>query len=408
MSLRVNKIKFIILGTVILFLMSTNFSYIIPIPGLNDVGNWRFLCLIVSLFGFFYYVIFTKKLIKKYFNRNLVYLYSILFFLGMTTLFIYSTSKYNQSIFDVLISSEGQFYVFLVFVFVYIFSKTGVDKFFNKLTNVTWFLLIVYFIAFVIYSLAGINIFNVGIRYNHLRLDPPFFAGVVFIYNLYRAFTHKDKKSFLFVIVYMIYLFTLTGTRMEMIASLIGAVSTYVYSKKGSSKKFFLFIGIAFLLSAAYSLGMFDFIINSFDVSSENGLSTSIRLLAIEYFMDFYNNSPFTGMGYVRGGVNSGWDRILYGVNGKYVFSDVGLLGFYLKTGVCSLLLIGIPIIRVFYLFFKAAADKKNIYSCFLVGLFTYFLVCQTTLAVTDVQRCLLLPLIWGVFEFCVNRKGSL
>ena len=389
-------------------LMGTSFATLVKkIPVIGDVGNWRFLMLVFAFIVCVFYSI-NKFNFKKYTRmcNGWYSAYVIIFLLCMCVLSVWSMNTYGQSIFDVLIASEGQYYVLLLPAFMYVYFRTdNLSKFFKILNYLLILILLLYGFATLLYMTTGSNIFGVSIRFGRLRLDPPFFAGILLVYNLWNYLSNHSKASFVIGFIYLIYLFTMSGTRMEMIASVAAVIMTILVTKKGFGWQSLLVFALGVGIAIANSMGIFDLILESFSETSLTfGVSTRVRMEALDYFSSFQLEHPFVGMGYVRGGMNTAWDYILYGPYGKYVFSDIGLIGFFYKTGFLSLLIIGIPLMRIIYLFFQTwksgQRNNKNSFLPVMAGTIAYIAICQISLSITDVQRSMLLPFIWAFFEY--------
>lgn len=389
-------------------LMGTSFATLVKkIPVIGDVGNWRFLMLVFAFIVCVFYSI-NKFNFRKYTRTcNRWYsAYVIIFLLCMCVLSVWSMNTYGQSIFDVLIASEGQYYVLLLPAFMYVYFRTdNLSKLFQILNYLLILILLLYGFATLLYMTTGSNIFGVSIRFGHLRLDPPFFAGILLVYNLWNYLLNHSKGSLVIALLYIIYLILMSGTRMEMIASVAAVIMTILVTKKGLGWQSLLVFALGVGIAIANSMGIFDLILESFSETSLTfGVSTRVRMEALGYFSSFQLEHPFVGMGYVRGGINSAWDYILYGPYGKYVFSDVGLIGFFYKTGFLSLLIVGIPLARIIYLFCKMCNLKLRNYRNYilplLAGIIAYIAICQISLSITDVQRSMLLPFVWSLFEY--------
>lgn len=399
--------KIIITVLLIYSLLSTScISFVSMAPIIGDLGNWRFLIFVFSILSFVFYI--TNKFRFRTYTKKCIHFfdyYAFAFWVCMLIISLWSMNKYGESILDIIITSEGQYYIFLVPAFIYVFFRNKNEEIiFEKLNILLVIVITIYVFVNVLYLVASINLFNLASRFGHLRFDPPAFGGIILIYNLWLCLTRKKIKPLLIFCYYLIFLFTMSGTRMEMIASISAVVVTILVIRKGVGPQMIFIIALSFAIAIMSQHGIFDIIIQSFDTSNSLGVSTRVRLEAIEYFTSIYTKNPLFGMGYVRGGVNKNWDYILYGPVGKYVFSDLGLYGFYLKTGMFSFVFAGIPIIRIIYIFICICISRAKKYNekmiPLLAGLVTYMIICQISLSITDIQRSIMLPIYWAFFEY--------
>lgn len=409
MKIKISNLYSIVI-CLLCFAMTDKLS-ILPIPFINNIWNWRFACFLlgcITFFSFFGNVWNINGKSKPYFK---VYKFYIpFFFLAMIILFVYSMQSYNESIYDVLIASMGQFYVLLFPAIIYIYIKEdGIEDFFELLNKMLIIVVLLYVFANILYLGSGINIFKVSLRYGHLRFDPPFFGGILCLYNLWKYIIDRKRYNLFLVIGYLLYLFTMSGTRAEMISLVVALILEVLIFRKNIDNQIIVIAITIIAITIANYCGLFDRIIDSFGQSSDLSLSTSVRMEALEYFKAIQKKTPLVGMGYIRGKVKLSWDNILYGPYDKYVFSDVGVLGFFYKTGYLSFIIIGIPFARIIYLYIKTiikrSKNKLNQCNALLTSIFVYFSICQVSLSVTDVQRSLLLPIVWATFEYIAYKK---
>lgn len=381
----------------------------LSIPILSDGWKSRYIIFVIALMICLFYLqnIAGLKNKTKEMCKSL-WTYMLFMMIGLIGEYIFVLKRYNIGIINSFVASINFFYVIFFVALIYSFViHNGIYTIFERLNNLSIFVLLVYCFAFFLYKLVGLNIFKVSVRYGSVRLDAPFFFGILLIYNFWYYIQFGKKKNLWMFVLLALAVYVMSGTRMEMLACTGGLLICFLAKRKSMGKQFLLIVVLFIAAGVLLNLGVFDSIISSFGESSSQYLSTKIRLEAIEYFNNCLEQNPLFGMGFIRGGVNSSWDRILYGPRGKYVFSDLGLYGFIMKTGLCSMLLIGIPLVRLIYLFFISQTKKRTgEHSALLAGLFSYFVICQVSLAFTDIQRGLVLPIIWALFEYC-NYQSS-
>lgn len=391
----------------------TQVPYYLSIPVLSDGWKSRYIIFVMAVVLYLCYIQNiagirnkTRKMCKS------LWIYMVFMLIGLIGEYIFVLIKYNIGIINSFVASINFFYILFFLILIYSFViHDGIYVMFERLNNLSVFVLLVYYVAYFLYKLAGINIFKVSIRFESVRLEAPFFFGILLIYNFWHYIQYRTKKNLWMFIFLAFAVYVMSGTRVEMLACTGGLLLCFLTKRKSTGKQFFLIVLLFILVGVLFNLGIFNSILSSFGETSNEYLSTKIRLEAIDYFNGYLKNNPLFGMGFLRGGINNSWDRILYGVNGKYVFADLGLYGFVMKTGLCSLLLAGIPLIRLIYLFLVSQMKNRvGEYSVLLAGLFAYFVICQVSLAFTDVQRGLVLPIIWALFEYCTyqNRENGI
>lgn len=400
-----NIVEYLFLGSCLLL---TNIPQYLSIPFLSKGWNCRYIVFAFAVLSAILYLqncVGLKTKTKKY--CVILWLYFPIMLIGLLLEYMFASYTYDESIFDSIIASINFYYIFFIPVILYTFENhNGIYSLFERLNKISMFILVIYFTAYFLYLILRLNVFGVPIRFNNIRLNTPFFFGILLIYNFWMFIQFKSKKNLILAILILLFVFIMSGTRMEMLACVGGLLFCFVSKKRSVQTQFVLMIALLVLIGILYVNGIFDSFLASFKEGSSEYLSTKIRMEAIEYFNGFFNKNPFFGMGFLRAGINNSWDTIIYGYWDKYVFSDLGLYGFILKTGFCSLLLIGIPLIRILYLFVVSQRKATaNNYSALLSGLLAYFLLCQISLSFTDVQRGLVLPIIWAVFEYCVYNE---
>lgn len=392
-------------------LLLTNIPQYLSIPFFSKGWNCRYIVFafaVLSAILYFQNCVGLKTKAKKY--CVILWLYFPIMLVGLLLEYLFASYTYDASILDSIISSINFYYILFIPIILYTFENhNGIYSLFERLNKISIFVLVIYFTAYFLYQILGLNVFGVSIRFNSIRLNTPFFFGILLIYNFWMCIQFKSKKNLIMAILIALFIFIMSGTRMEMLACVGGLLFCFISRKRSVQMQFITMIALLVIIGILYINGVFDSFLASFGEGSSEYMSTKIRMEAIEYFQGYLNENPFFGMGFLRAGIRGSWDTIIYGYWGKYVFSDLGIYGFILKTGFCSLLLIGIPLIRILYLF--VVSQRKNTannYSALLSGLLAYFLLCQISLSFTDMQRGLVLPVIWAVFEYCVfNEKNK-
>ena len=411
MNLKIKVKGFLVFLICILFVFTQSIIGTLPIGKLGDIGNWRVLTLVFSIAILIMYICNKYRFYERTVYYCKVYpLYISILIIALLILLVFSCKEYNQSILDVIIAQQGQMYIFIMPAVLFILDDEQ-GKGFYKLMEALNVSLIIFILIYVllnsIYEIVGINIASVSTRYGHLRFDPPSFAGIVVLYDIWQLMRTKKQKYKVCILMYFAYMFLMSGTRMEMIALSIAAGIEILLFRRKFHKQVLVVFFIGIVLAIATAQGIFDSIIGSFSETSDLALSTSIRIAALEYFKYFQESHPLVGMGYIRAGIEPSRDAILYGPFGKYIFSDTGLLGFFYKTGWFSLVLIGIPLFRIIHLAIKNIKNMKYQYASYMAGIVCYILICQISLAITDLWRAMLLPLVWGIIEW-LTRKGTI
>lgn len=290
----------------------------------------------------FYFVL--KKVISiKYFDKSLIPLYAyLLVFIFLMS--IYSMLKYQESLMDVFTCWHSYIVIFSIIPFLE--ELRDENEFFLDL--IVWMsvifclLILIHAFCFNVYEqrlLPGLIDDFFRVRNNRLRIDQSNIVKLsipIMIANIFNGNIRKRSRIYYFiglviVITANIYVFMSRSAILIYIG--VGIFIYFVNSqkKKGTQLLLFLAITIAFL--------QFVDVEAFFETFSENsiagtGLSTTVRIQEVRYYMTFFTKNPLFGLGFIRDGLTD-IIAITRGSYGYYYLTDVGIFGL---VGECGLL----------------------------------------------------------------------
>lgn len=302
--------------------------------------------------------------------------------------------------------------------FLYVLDKDGEKKFFKIVNGLFWIMVLISFVAYTVYALAGIQIFSglytsesiqstsnmdgLIMRDENLRIGLPIWGIFAFSYYLSGLLVKKKKIYILPILCFFLYMFYIEQTRANLLYYCIASFVTILFMKDSKFYSFIvLFIGFGALIGATPLL------LESFSDTGEHAYSTIARIYEIEYFWSVWQNNIWGGMGLLAG--NSEVPDILdivYSPLGIASMNDIGVFaGLFCYMGVIGVLYYLAFVSRFSYILRKYNKSTDRYGFVFLLTLFVYFLLSSLTLSPFDSGRILMVSIYLAMFEYYFSQQ---
>lgn len=295
------------------------------------------LMLIWSIFGFYYYPKYSDLYTNK--NRNIVFLFFILFFFSSLT----PVFRYNQDFIATVIAMRGN--LVIIFLLTLFKIKPKEEDFYASFKTLSIIALILSILAFFFphLFLSTKTLYNLNIRQSQGSTDILAiwlgYPAVIFYFymSLGRMIQKSNKNDFLWCTICMLYIFIMQNRSM-----LIGTIPFYIY---GLIKADIRYKNLIIILIALTMGGFIYTIVSSLIQESTEQLNNSNynRWQAVSFYLFEQKNNLYTilfGQG-VPCANSSYLEYIRDAQNNRYaIASDIGLLGSYFFYGISTLIVI--------------------------------------------------------------------
>ncbi len=381
------------------------FFYLLPYTLRDSVGLRTMMALVA--FAIYIFLALNGKLFNKIRQYKYLHVYIIFMIIVMVIESLYGMNRYGQRAIDVFIVEQPYFSLVTVPAFLFLFSEERdacrkMMRIFAIIGIINTLILLVSAIALDvgIYStLPGFQI--MGYRNGHVRVGYRTIGYYSMFYALDCLLNPKGEKK-KFCLLYLIICFggvlTFVSTRIITIALSVSCLFVLlVYTEKGRTRKILMVLVAVIITGIAFS-GRVSNLFESFSPDSEVGASTVARVDAIDYYLSCFLTNPVLGMGPIRG-YRADLLRIISGPNYTAVYEDLGLLGGLFRLGILGLLVMVIPLARMFYISLKLLIVKsKN--AALLLGIVIFLLIEQISLNYLDYQRAVIASFYWAIIEY--------
>lgn len=414
-----NKIhfSFIQLGILCVLLMEAQFFYILPLPSIYWFGhnpdNKSYITLILY---FLIFCIFVKNNFKIGRSEYFAFVRPYLIFQVIVSAILIVRSKYlyNQSWFSMTQCADYLFMPFTAIVFMVAFKgNTDFKKMMKMLFWVIFICQIVIFLQGITYFATGIN-FCYGMREtgtivvrngmvrsarNALNFIGIGYAMNGLLNNYQTGISKRYIKLMLFISVINILLFT--GYRTLILGSMAMLFAILLFSKRvGKSVKFLILCGVVIVFIVANGMDiLFDF----FSTEGSYSGSNVTRLGAYEFFWNRFLDNPLFGFGLIR--PYTARTYFLFGGANEYNVTDAAIVGLFSEVGAIGVLTYVILFVRGLYIIKKI---KGNSLRPLLVGIMVYIVATSPGLVITNVSRCLAIPVCMAIFESIYYEHKSM
>ncbi|MFI3213727.1 MAG: hypothetical protein R3Y24_10330 [Eubacteriales bacterium] len=409
MSFKVKESKIIFFLINFLILLDYNFFYIIKQPSFLYVVNNKYNKSLISIIciGLTIYIIVKKgNKIKKY---KWTRFYSALLVISIMLVIIITTYIYDkQSILSTIRVSISYFIPILILPILYILEMGYSEKMMRYMEKFVFLWYVICFLQYILFMINNTIIINdyfadgdINMRGGNVRITLFLFGNLFLLYHFDMLLSKNKKRSWHLInfILGVLCVFLVQQTRMFYIADMLGLFIILFFSGKKVNKKIrnmLLFAGgvIMLLLTGAVQA-----LVNSIFFGNDVYVlsSTSIRVSAIEYYISCFIENPLIALGFVSDGT---YYNLVHGISGSYYYSDVGYIGVLAQTGVFSIIIYIIPLLRMFYITLKCI-KKTTLEECaFMISICCFLSILSMTIAFTSTTRILAFTWFYALFEY--------
>lgn len=341
---------------------------------------------VTSLIGVILCFVFYQK-----YNKYNIKSFNWLFYICVGTIIywamivLHSVIKYDKQPFIETISEHISllYIVWTIPLLAVMYSKKGYKQLFMGINIIAgiWYILLI--VQFVLWIKNGTYIFNnslsesLRVRTYGIRIGLGSIGNLMIIYNFNMCINFKKNhiKNLLYLWQVLSGIFCMIFVQQTRAYTAIVFVCMAVMLLSNAnriSKKILVYVSMLFLISYLFYSGIIYRFISSFFINSYNqeALGTSIRLGAVEYYMECFLKSPLVGNGFTN---YKYYPLIQYkysGVNNLYFYSDVGIFGLLAETGLGAVVFFVIPFMKMWKIL-KNKRPKNSL----LIGLFMYLVL---------------------------------
>ena len=392
MKIRVCKLYSFIICLILL--LDFNLWYLFKLPTwlftMNSKSN-KFLIVILILLMYID-VLFTKQASIRAYRYQIRYsliLVLAVVFLSVSTAFMYTAQGINSTI------RIANVYLvpLLVIPILYIYEK---DRKLDSLVRMAEFATFLWYIVAIVqynaYNFSGTVFLHdffgsegeVALRNNTIRLTMFAFGNTAVIYNFYKLICGDRRRIWHAsnLILGIICVALIQKTRMFYLADTIGVMVVLFFSGKAKNARLRNITILVVAIFYLFASGMIEQFLSSIFVGNDvyKLNSTEVRVDAIGYYIARFLQNPLTGMGFVS---ESKYPTLVHGPLMNFYLSDVGFVGVLAQTGIFSIVIYVMPLIRminVSKLAIKSGCAERY---CFQIALTVYFLITSISIAAT-------------------------
>lgn len=399
---------------ILTMLIEAQFFYLFPLPDIfwygNNPDNKSYI-LIILYFTLFTLLVVNKFMIKK--SQYYSFIKPFLVFQTIVMIILIARSKYlySQSWFSMTQCSDYLFMLMPSVAFM-IAMKENADykKMMYILVIIVFICQIAIFLNGIILTTTGVTLFQgmretgniavrtgVGVRSARNALN---FIGIGYSFNCLLnkndQYMSKGLNECMFILS-VINLMFFNGYRTIMIASFCMMLMIFLCSRSiRMSTKISILILICIVL---FVFGLYDKIIESFSTEGDLAGSTLTRMGAYEFFWNRFKDNPVFGFGMIRPYTERTW--LLFGGMGRFAVTDAGIVGLLSEVGLLGASAYLILFIRGIYIAIKVKGDYNR---PFLFGVLIYIVASCPSIIVTNIPRCMAIPVCIAIFESVYYR----
>lgn len=398
----------------IIFIWNIGLLRILPFDIFLSVYPGRYFSALLIIMSFFIW------LPKGVYRTNYCFwmIFGIYFFLSLEL--IASIIRYNQSILRLSTQNVHWLFLALVYFILIVSEKIDIKKLYKFIVMTTLMTLFIRTLCWGFYNLKGIVLFpnvlgefgTLWTRNGLVRFSSTATGSLSFILLFYHLFTCQGKKKqtqkficALLLICIFLYDYFIYQSRAECIICIVTAVSMYLTLKRHTINSYTRkIIIIFFAIMILAQTGLIQTVIGSFDVNAESGGTTRSRIYALDYFYNMYRSNPILGFGMLDTS-NDYTLKLWTGPDGNRYLDDLGVIGMFMQYGMVGAGIFLAVFLRMFYLWILAKNENRK----FLLGglLVLFCLMSILSSSPFDPQRIIVLPLMFGLFEFSNHDKKN-
>lgn len=388
---------------ILLFLDLSGFYMIVFPSAINSYirFNKAFLAVLaIIIFIFFINRNLISNNISSFLHNYIIVLcFSLLCLIGLTAI-----SNPGQKMITFFIGCSPYLLMFFSLYFIEIMIRDGNTddffKYFNIIAFVWYILLIIQSYQYnyngSLFMLTSQTNERILTRDSGIRLGIGTVGNLMILYN-FHIIIQKHRKALINIILFAMGIycaFMIQQTRMYNIAIIISLAMIYISAGKITSKRItricFIAVVLVFFLNSQIAQSFFD----SFSVTGDSGNNTLVRLKSINYYMSIFYKSPIFGFGLTS-------NEKVYSGGGLYDLTDVGFIGLLAQSGLFSIILFIIPVIRLIYILKESNKAKNRVVNYpLMVGLCVFVITTAGSLIITNQDRAMIIPIIMALFEY--------
>ncbi len=183
------------------------------------------------------------------------------------------------------------------------------------------------------------------------------------------------------------------STTLIILVCLAAMVMMDTTTKRTLRQKILLCVFMLFLIFGTDVVSNF---IDSFSLTSKRAYSTTARLYAANYYMNYFIHHPLFGFGFAD---YIGHYNLIHG-DGRAIMSDVGIFGQLAKYGLFLIPIYILPLIRSCRIMRKMWKDQHFKNKMLYLALTLYIVATTFNLIAIDQFRFLLWPVYLVIMEF--------
>lgn len=286
----------------------------------------------------------------------------------------------------ILIIKEGFYYIVPIICYLTFLQYKNKGSLKQHADMIVGFSLVcsaIAIVSFLLFNLFQLDILNlraagIVIRNGTIRFQV---GGAVMLTGIIISFTRilgktNSRLDFINVIAGMFHIIAIYKTRTVIFYMLV-TVAIYILMQKRFNKLLRGLIILAIIVLMVLAVVSTDTINTSIAGYLNADAGVLMRYRAIEFYMNQFYEHPIFGMGLISSSTSiNGW-QLLYGPEGRFYRSDVGIIGVLNALGIVGL----IWVIYFFTIIYKALKSKKDGYALMIKSITNYLLVSMVNLA---------------------------
>ena len=372
------------------------------------IYDYKYILILFVSFIFFFFSLIKNRFKIKFSKSNR--LLTISFFLIILLEVVLSYISYHQPI--ILVLKEASYNIiilFAYFTFVQLYKSLNFEEILKLIVIFGLITSSISLFSAFIFNHFNINILGLVIENASIRNDKVrFFIGeetviLGVIISITRIFSKKNKTiDVLNIIISLLQIYFVSQTRSLILYLILIILLILFFNKKTNLTLKLLMISVSsiFILYIILNFRDIETYINSY-IGGDS--SISIRFKTIDFYMNQFYQKPWFGMGYISSSKDIDDWQLLYGPEGYYYRSDVGIIGNLNQYGIIGLLWI----IAFFYKNIKYSAKEKqiSIYHLIIFNFSAFLMLSLINLSFLTVQLLMYLFYIL-IFSF-IHEKTS-
>lgn len=401
----------------VIFLFDYQIFYLFPFPNWMALLKNNQLNIVTGILGIItctiYYTMYRRQN-RKLYQRMMTYCF--LCVIIWLVLVIYSVAVYGKQPLRLTLGAHATFlYMTLCIPLLVVFyNAKNAMKIFDIINIVAfiWYVIIIY--QHIVYESSGTIVFNMQelissstrdlTRTYGIRISLKSLGNIAILYNFENFFNEKKSGfsrtfSFIVLLLGLYCLIMIQQTRAMTFAVLCSISAIMLFGAKKATKKLMVFATANIAVGVLIYTGVLSNFFESFSTAATNvyRYGTTIRLGAIQYYIDCLFKNPILGNGFTN---YYYYPEVQHGSSMMFFYSDVGIFGLLGEVGLMSIPLYFYPLFRIIrntYWMFRMG--KLADYGL-LAGLTVFLILTSITLIITTTNLMIAFPVIYTYSEY--------